>query len=128
MDIAALTAKYLGKFGAPVGVKDCTLIKITTGALTPGNYSGAPALTETPYAATGLIEMLAVGEVQDASLVQQDDRKISLLGASIDSGAIPGVNDKVTIEDLDGVSKTFRLAGLIEGDGVGAMYSFIARK
>jgi hypothetical protein len=127
VDIAALVAKNLGRYGAPLGVKDCTLIKVTSGALTPGQYSGAPALSEVPYAASGLIELLTVNDAP-APLVVANDRKISLLGAAIDGGQIPAPGDKVTIEDLDGTTVTLRLISPIEGDGVGAMYSFIARK
>jgi hypothetical protein len=128
LNIAKLVAKNLVKYGKPLGVQSCTLVKVASGALTPGQYSGAPAITETSYSCKGMLAQLTVADVQDASEVQANDRRVSLLGATISSGAvIPGVNDKVTLKDLDGTTKTFRLVTPIEGDGVGAVYSFIAR-
>jgi hypothetical protein len=128
LNIAKLVAKNLSKYGKPLGVQSCTLIKVASGALTPGNYSGAPAITETNYKCKGMVAQLTAADVLDAAQVQADDRKVSLLGATIGGGKIiPAINDKVTLKDLDKTTKTLRLVAPIEGDGVGAVYSFIAR-
>lgn len=74
-----------------------TLIKVTPGDRVPGRVSGGTNPTTTSYAAQGLVDSYATALI-DGTLIQENDRKILLLGASITSGAIPTNGDQITIE------------------------------
>ncbi len=125
--LAKLIAKTLKKNGKDVGVKPMTLVKVTKGTRSTSSYSGGTNPTEDSYTCTGLIEKLSMGDVP-ATLMQLEDDKVSILGATLPSGIIPSAGDKVTLVGLDGVTRTLRLIATLEGDGVGALYSFQARK
>jgi hypothetical protein len=125
--IPKLLLRALKPYARTIGMKSATLIRSTPGARTPGLVAGGTNPTTTPYPCQALIEVLTVNTVP-ATLVQVDDRKIGILGASLPAGIIPSSNDRVTLVDVDGVSKTFRLIAPISGDGVGAMFEFQARK
>lgn len=109
-----------------VGLQSATLIKLTPGTRTPGALSAGTNPTSTSYACSALIEVLSINDVP-TTIIEANDRKIGILGASLAAGIIPGSNDRVTMKDLDGTTKTFRLIAAVSGDGVGAMYEFVAR-
>lgn len=126
--IAKQIAKALGgSTGKVLGVKPATLVKMTPGVHAPGAASGGTNPTSTPYPCKAMIEIATISDVPTGTLIQQDDRKIGILGASLPAGVMPGSGNKITMVDLDGVSKTFRFVAVISGDGVGAMYEFLAR-
>ncbi len=127
VNLAKLVAKNLKKYGKPIGVKPCTLIKVVPGTRTPGAIAGGTNPTETPYAATGWIESYTADDI-DNDLIRADDRRISILGASIALGQTPAPDDKVTIVDIDGVSKTFRITTPVTSDAVGAVFICNGRK
>lgn len=124
VSIPKLLAKYMKQSGKPIGVRALTLLKSTPGTRTAA--SGGTNPTTASYAGSGLVEMLQVSDYPGL-LVQIDDRKIGILGGSLAAGIVPSTNDKVTIVDVDGTSKTFKLIAVISGDGVGAMFEFQAR-
>jgi hypothetical protein len=125
--IPKLLLRALKPFASTVGLKAATLIRSTPGARTPGLIASGTNPTVTTYPCQALIEVLTVNNVP-ATLVQMDDRKIGILGASLPPGILPTSTDRVSLLDVDGVSKTFRLVAPISGDGVGAMFEFMARK
>lgn len=125
VNIAKLLAKNLKKFGKPIGVKGLTLLKVTPG-MRGADASAGTNPTTASFAATGFIETLTVRDLPETQIVA-NDRKVSILGATLPVGITPSVNDKVTVQDLDGTTKTMRLVAMVEGDGVGALYTFQAR-
>jgi len=128
MNIAKELLKgFKGKAGKILGFRSATLLRITPGTRTPGAAASGTNPTTTPYPCKALISLATAANVPSAILVQQDDRKISIFGASLPSGIVPRINDKVTIVDIDKVSKTLRLIAPIQGDGTGAMFEFTAR-
>lgn len=127
MNLPKLLAQNLKRYGGPIGVKPATLVKVTPGTRTPGAVSSGTNPTTTSYPCTALISVLTAGTLPETE-VQVDDRRIVVLGGSLASGVIPAPNDKVTIADVDGVAKTFRLVAPISGDGVGAAFAFQARR
>jgi hypothetical protein len=125
-DIGKLVLKALKSQAKTVGLRAAMLIKSTPGARTEGNLSGGTNPTTTNYQCQALIEVLTIDDMP-AMLVQVNDRKIGILGASLAAGIVPAKDDKITLVDVDGVSKTFRLVAAVSGDGVGAMYEFVVR-
>lgn len=126
VNIGKLVRKALKPVAKTVGLQAATLIRVSPGARTPGALSGGTNPTTTSYPCDALIELLTINDLP-ATLIQENDRKIGILGDSLPAGVIPGGNDRVTMVDLDGVSKTFRLFAVISGDGVRAMFEFQAR-
>lgn len=127
VDIAKLLRQALKPLASTIGLQDATLTKATPGARTPGAIAGGTNPTTADYSCEAMIEVLTVNDVP-ASIVNVDDRKIGILGASLDEGIIPASGDRIALPDVDGVTKTFRLISPITGDGVGALYEFVARK
>lgn len=125
VDIAKLVLQSLQSVADTVKLKSATLLRSTIGTR-GATVSAGTNPTTTNYVCQALIEVLTVSDVPQ-TLIEVNDRKIGILGASLPAGIIPVSTDRVTIADLDGVSKTFRLIGAISGDGVGAMYEFQAR-
>lgn len=125
-DLAALLAANLTKYGGDIGVKDLTLIKIAPGVRTPGEENKGTNPTSTPYPASGWIELFTDRQI-NGTLIRAGDRKLSILGATLPDGIVPAPNDKVTIVDIDGVQRTLRIEGQIGADGVGAVFTLIAR-
>lgn len=111
VDIAKLVHQNISK-----GLLAATLTKITLGARTSGSLTGGKAKTETAYTCRGFIEDYT-DEQLEGSIVKKGDRKIILIGDSIESGAVPDVNDKITIE-----SRTFQIVGPVKRDPAAATY------
>jgi hypothetical protein len=97
-----------------------TLIKVTPGTRTPGNISGGTNPTTASYAARGFVADYTAFELAN-TLIQASDRKISLLGATIASGAIPAADDMVTIDGA-----TYRIMR-VKRDPAAAVYELQAR-
>lgn len=113
--LSGFIAKQIAKNIGPQ-VKPATLIKVTNGQRIPGQVSSGTNPVETSYAARGFVEAFTI-RLFDGTLVQTDDKKISLLGGTIAGGQVPIVGDKVTIE-----GGTYRITGILERDPDGAMY------
>jgi len=89
-----------GKLASAMGplLFDIILIKVAVGARTGGALTAGPALTETSYTVKGFTDSYAE-ELTDGQNVQQNDLKVSILGATLPSGILPEIGDKVTSED-----------------------------
>lgn len=125
VNIAKLVRGALKSQGKTLGLRTATLLRSVSGARDPSSPSAGTQPTTTSYSCEALIEVATVANVP-ATLVQENDRKIGILGDSI--AVVPTVQDRITIEDIDGVQRTYRLVAPVTGDGVGAMYEFVARK
>ena len=91
-DIAGALASALGSSLLPA-----KLIKLV---VTPNPLPGRPDTeTETEYPARGFIDTYDTREI-DGTRVKQSDRKISLLGDTIDGLQVPEPGDKITIEGV----------------------------
>ena len=126
-NIGKLLAKSLKSVASTIGLRSAVLTRSTPGVRTPGSAAAGTNPTTTTYACSAIIEVLTIDDVP-ATLVQQDDRLIGILGATLPAGIVPTTNDRITLVDVDGVSKTLRLIVAVTGDGVGAMFEFQARK
>lgn len=121
INLPKLLAKNLTKFGGPIGVKSCTLVKVTPGIRTPGAITGGTNTTTASYAAKGWIESYDSNDMIGTTITEQD-RKISVLGASIAGGAVPMPGDRITISDPNGVARTYDVQAPVKTDAVGAVY------
>jgi hypothetical protein len=127
VNVAKLVAKNLKKYGKAVGVKSCTLIKVTPGIRTPGNLSGGTNAVETSYTASGFIEnysdFVVAQSAAAGSLIVATDRKIDILGSTLPAEIVPAKDDKISIADASGVVGTYRIvAPVTNPDGLGAVY------
>jgi len=117
-DIAGTIAKEMGGLLLPAA-----LIKHDSGARVPGSLTSGPTIVETTYSCRGFIDMYSDSEV-DGTVVQQGDRKVSLLGDTISAGqVVPETGDQITIE-----GETFEIIGPIGRDPDAALYECQCRK
>ncbi len=104
VDIAAEINRGLGP-----GLLDAVLTKVTGGARTTGSLTGGTNPTTTTHVAKGFLEEYTdfqIGgtannrstDVVDGTLIQRGDRKVILLGDSINPAVVPTAGDLVTIE------------------------------
>jgi hypothetical protein len=74
-----------------------TLTRVTPGARTPGSLTAGTNPTTQTRTCEGIIEDYDDGQI-DGTLVQDGDRRVLLIAASIQEGAIPEPGDQITIE------------------------------
>lgn len=117
IDIAGIVNDSIQGAG---GLRPAVLTKATYGARTAGSLSGGKAKTTKDYAASGLIEDYRDDQI-DGEVIVRGDRKVMLLGASIEGGVIPAVGDEVTIEGA-----SYRVEHVTR-DPAAATYSLQAR-
>lgn len=135
INLAKILAKNLAKFGKPIGIRSATLTVFTPGTRTPGAVSAGTNPTSVSYACKAFIDTYNRYQIEQ-SLVQADDRKISILGGTLPAGVMPKTGSTIAIADVDGTSRTFIVVGGagpqggygVEADGVGAVYACQCRK
>jgi hypothetical protein len=91
-DIAGILNKEMGPL-----LLDLTLKQFTNGTRTVGSYTSGTNPTSTTYSGKGFTEVFELGKYPE-SLVQSDDKKIIILGASLT--VVPKINDEITIESV----------------------------
>jgi hypothetical protein len=110
IEMVDATAKSL--LGGELIVTAATLIKVTPGTRMPGALTAGTNPTTTTHACEAYD--LSFTSTQLAStLVKASDRMIVILAGTIAGGAIPDVNDQITIGGI-----TYRIVGGTEGLGV----------
>jgi hypothetical protein len=115
VDISGLINQFIGP-----GVNDATLIKVTIGTRTPGQLSAGTQPTTASYACKGFVDALDRNRL-DASLTEDADAQIALVGDSIASGQVPKPGDRITI-----VGNTYNILS-VEVDPALAVYNCISR-
>ena len=110
-DIAKIVHQSMSK-----GLSSAVLTKITLGARTSGSLTGGKAKTETDYPCKGFMDK-SIRERMDGTVIAAGHFIVTLIGDSIQSRAVPELNDKVTIYD-----KTYDIVGPIGGDPALATY------
>ena len=109
-------ANIAGRLSAVLGpmVFDVTLIKVTPNTRTPGSLTAGTNSVEASVVCRGWVDEYRQEQV-NGTIVQQGDKKVSLLGASLGAQA-PEVGDKVTAE-----GETRRIVS-VRRDPAGAVY------
>lgn len=115
LDIAKIVNDSIAGAG---GVLDGTLTKITPGTRTSGSLTGGTNPVETSHAFKGFIDRGS--ETRFAGQLQTvDGEVVSILGASLPSGVMPEVNDRVTLE-----GKEYDLVRLLRRDPAAALFEY----
>lgn len=96
--------------------RDATYVRVDGGLRTPGSSSSGTNASSTSYRVKARTEPYAKNEV-DGARVRTDDRKILIIGRSIEGGTLaPRVNDKVKIASPSRGETTYTLVGEISSD------------
>lgn len=125
IDLAKELAKQFARNGAPIGVRTATLTKVTPGTRTPGAISAGTNPTTTTHRCKAYVDTTtseAIVTEAGATSAKQQTVTVGIFGASIASGIVPVVSDKLTIGGV-----TYRLTK-VTGDGVGGVYEFEGTK
>lgn len=112
MNLAKLLARGMARFGKPIGVRACTLTLSTATNRTVAEENAGTNPTSTDYRARGWLEESTSTALVAGQQVRQLKTKISLLGASIQGGAVPVKGAKIR---FDGI--TYHVTE-VAGDGV----------
>ncbi len=120
ISIPKLLAQHLGKQTA-LGFVSATLHAITPGVRTVGAPASGTNPATTTHACKGMVESYELRHI-DGTIVMVDDRRVSLLGASIAGGVVPKAGHKITIKGV-----TYRVIS-VGGDSVDAMFVCQCRK
>lgn len=110
VDIAGIIGQVIGPLVLPATLRKM-ILGTRSGDLTDGTQP-----THVDYAARGFIEDYKDKDI-DGTLIRTTDRKITLLGATIASSAVPEPQDTVTIE-----GKTFYIIKVLR-DPAAATYN-----
>jgi len=94
LDIAKIINDEIAGAG---GVLDATLIQVTPGRRSATNPAGGTNPVVRSRRAKGFIDDYAERQIAE-TIVQTGDRRIILLGASIQGGAVPTPGDRIMIE------------------------------
>lgn len=114
IDIAGEIAKG---FAAAGGLEAGTLVKTTIGSRDASNLTAGPSTSTSSFSLQGFIDK---GQVRlPTSRVVVTGNFMTILGGSVDSDAVPEVNDKVIME-----GSTWELTELMERDPAAATYMF----
>lgn len=95
IDMVDATAKSL--LGGELVVTAATLIKVTAGTRTPGAISAGTNPTTVSHACEGIVRVFDA-DLIDGTLIRVEDRRISLLIATLPVGVEPKPGDKITIQ------------------------------
>jgi hypothetical protein len=113
LDIAGIVNDALEEAG---GVLSGVLIKVAPGSRTSGSLTSGTNPTETPHSFKGFYDNRQLSRLPETR-VQQGDRAVLLLGASISGGVEPEPGDKITME-----GETTSVQSIIERDPAAATY------
>lgn len=97
------------------------LHKVVVSGPDPSDLTGPPLKTETDHAAQGFVESYKDHQV-DGTIILKSDRRITLIGDSIEGGQVPEPNDFITIE---GVRR--KIVSEVDRDPAKATYTCQAR-
>lgn len=103
--------------------RTATLVKSEPGTRIPGDLASGTQPTSSGYPCRGMLAGYDAKTIAvSGTLIQSNDRKITIIGGSLPSGIAPDKNDQVTIQDIDGVSRTFRIVESPDVDEAGGAF------
>ena len=119
IDVSGIINKEIGQGVLRETEHNAVLIKAASGTRT-GNLTGGTNPVDTSYSCKGFIDTQNRKSV-GGTLIQDGDIVIILIGDSIENGAVPVGEDKVTIE-----GGTYRIK-MIDRDPAAATYTLLCR-
>lgn len=78
---------------------NAVLVKVTPGQRSTGASTSGTNPTDTNHKAKGLVSQYSDAMI-DGQQIKRSDRRVLLLGGSIQGGAVPEPGDKITIEGV----------------------------
>ncbi len=120
IDLVDATAKAL--LGGDLIVTAATLTKVILGTRTSGALSAGTNPTTATHACEGIVQMFDTGLI-DGTIVRREDRRISLLIATLPAGIEPKPGDKITIQGA-----TYVVLAGVERDPASFMFTCHGRK
>jgi hypothetical protein len=111
VNISGLIHKIMSK-----GLSSAVLTKITSGARTSGSLTSGKVKTETDHDCKGFMDK-AQRERMDGTVIAAGHYIVLIIGDSIQGGAVPEVNDQITI-----YGETYDIVGPIGSDPALATY------
>jgi hypothetical protein len=120
IDMVDATAKSL--LGGELIVTAATLTKVTPGTRTPGELGAGTNPTSIAHPCEGIVQSFDTGLI-DGTLIRREDRRISLLIATLPDGVEPKTSDKITIDGA-----TYVILGVPDRDAAKFMFICHGRK
>lgn len=114
LDIAKIVYGAIKTAG---GVVKGTLVKQVNSPRNPLDLTAGPQVTEEIYTFEGFVEEKII--ILDDGITGHTKSMLSILGASLPTGIVPQINDKVIY-----LSKVYKLTKLLELDPAEALYTF----
>jgi len=111
VNISGLVHKNMSK-----GLSPAVLTKIASGARTSGSLTSGKAKTESTHNCKGFMDK-SKRERMDGTVIAAGHYIVLIIGDSIQGGAIPELNDQITIYD-----ETYDIVGPIGSDPALATY------
>lgn len=120
IDMVDATARSL--LGGELIVTAATLIKVAPGTRTPGALNAGTNPTTVSHACEGIVKTFDAGLI-DGTLVRREDRRISLLVATLPAGVEPKPGDRITIQGA-----TYTVLEGVERDAASFMFTCHGRR
>lgn len=109
--------------------RNATLTKFTPGSRTPGAENSGTNPTSLTYPCRGMLSGYDANTIAlSGTLINSEDRKITIIGGSLPAGVVVDKNDKIAIQDADGVTKTYRIVSSPDVDEAGGAFICQGRK
>lgn len=123
-DIAGIINRVFDSNSGVAPLLSATLFKVTTSTARSGSaLTSGRSTTTTQYTCTGFVENFEERQI-DGTLVKRGDRKIVLIGDSIEGGTVaPEAKDRVLIEN-----QVYSIIDIFGRDPDAATYELIGRR
>lgn len=121
VDIAGIIADAMGDGLLPV-----TITREVKGARTPGNLTGGRASAPVEFECVGFWDDINPGSVPAGTELEVTDRKLVLIGDTVQPGGLPLRNDACTVHEEAGPVTLYCVQPLSR-DPAAAVYSYLCR-
>ena len=121
VDIAGIIADAMGDGLLPV-----TITREINGARAPGNLTGGRAKTPARFECIGFWDDINPSSVPAGIEIEATDRRLVLIGDTVQPGGFPLRNDACTVEEETGPLTLYCVQALSR-DPAAAVYSYLCR-
>jgi len=121
VDIAGIIADVMGD-----GLLGVTIVRDIRGARVPGKLTAGRSRTPTPFDCIGFFEDINPNSVPPGTDLQVTDRKLVLIGDTVQPGGFPEYNDACTVHEEAGDVTLYCVQDLAR-DPAAAVFSYLCR-